>query len=136
MSEEIRDGILFVTSKLSDPYRGANQYDATTGEVVPKEKEPEIKVTRYEVRLDPTVEVLSVDITDEKSSWKETVPSDENLHWFLRGVQAGASMFGGKHVNLPEIPRNSEPMPDKWYSLQLKCDLCEKSQVAFFLSKF
>ncbi len=28
MSEEIRDGILFVTGSLSDPYQGSQQHDA------------------------------------------------------------------------------------------------------------
>ena len=76
-------------------------------------EEVEIKIVRYRVDLDPTItiEVFSVEITDGSGSWKETIPSDENLQWFLRGVSAGASIFAGKHVSLPEIPRNAEPMP-------------------------
>ena len=76
-----------------------------------REETADIKVVRYEVHLDPSVEILHVEINDSRSTWMETVPSDENLHWFLRGVQAGAAMFAHKHVSLPEIPRNAEPLP-------------------------
>lgn len=104
MSEQIRDGILFVTGPLSDPYAGS-------GNPTPNPKEGlEIKITKYEVPLDPHIEVFSVEIEDDKSTWMETIPSEENLRWFLRGVQAGASTFGNKHVSLPEIPRNTEPI--------------------------
>jgi len=54
MSEYIRDGILFVTGPLSDPYRGANQYHPNTGLVMSRQeqKEFEMKIEQEHLRAD------------------------------------------------------------------------------------
>jgi|GEM_PF-4833230 len=66
-----------------------------------------IEVKRLEISTDPPIEIFEVSISDQKSEWRETIPTEETLRWFLRGIQAGASSFGNKYVALPEIPRSS-----------------------------
>ncbi len=72
-----------------------------------------IKITKYEIPLDPHIDVFNVEIGDKKSTRMETIPSEENLRWFLRGIQAGAQMYGEKYVPLVEIPRNAVPLEIK-----------------------
>ena len=65
-----------------------------------------IEVKRFELLTDPSIEIFAVEIGDDKSVWKETIPTEEAMRWFFRGLQAGANMFGGKHIFLPEVPHN------------------------------
>lgn len=73
----------------------------------------QILVKRIKIPTDPSIEVFSVEVRDEKSSWMETVPTEETLHWFLRGIQAGASMFAKEYVSLPEVPKHSVLLNNK-----------------------
>jgi len=68
-----------------------------------------VEVKRLQMPTDPPIEIFEVQISDESSTWSETIPTEEALRWFFRGVQAGASQFGDRFVPLPEIPRHSVP---------------------------
>lgn len=74
--------------------------------------EVKIEITRYKIPLDPSIDVFGVEVGDDKSTWMETIPSEESLRWFLRGVQAGAQAYGNKHASLPEIPIETLPLPE------------------------
>lgn len=84
-----------------------NRYGVPS-DAAPKSGGPKIIIERIELDLDPSIEIFSVAIEDNHTTWKETVPTEENLHWFLRGVRAGASEYGKTHVTPPEIPRNAK----------------------------
>jgi hypothetical protein len=65
---------------------------------------PKIKIKRRHLRLDPSIDVFSVSISDKKGVWLETVPTEETLHWFLRGIKAGAECFGNEFI-IPSISK-------------------------------
>ncbi|TAL49438.1 hypothetical protein EPN83_00830 [Patescibacteria group bacterium] len=67
-----------------------------------------IVIRRYEIPLIPRTSVFHVSVEMKGGVWEETIPTEDNLHWFPRGVQAGAFPA---HVSLPEIPRNAESLP-------------------------
>lgn len=73
----------------------------TRQEMPQPERPPKIKVRELELPLDPSITILDVEIDGDSSSWRETLPNADALHWFLRGVQAGANMYGGKMPMLP-----------------------------------
>ncbi len=59
-----------------------------------------IEIERYYVPTDPSTYVFQVLVHRGESVWHETCNTEELLHMFLRGVQAGSPEF----VSLPEIP--------------------------------
>lgn len=70
-----------------------------------------IEVKRIEIPLDPPINVFSVEITKGGGTWMETLPSEESLRWFLRGIQAGAQA-AGEFVFLPEIPTRASSLEE------------------------
>jgi hypothetical protein len=63
-----------------------------------------IKVKKEELGDDPPIATYHVTLTGERGVWTERYTRSE-LDAFLRGVRAGADVFGGKYINEPEIPR-------------------------------
>lgn len=70
-----------------------------------------ITLKRYELPIDPDVHVFLVVIESNEGKWTETLPTEEGLRLFLKGMQAGAFMYGNKHAAVPEIPVNAEQFP-------------------------
>jgi len=68
-------------------------------------EKPKIEVKRYRIPLDPNIDIFSVEICND-GLWVETVPSEEALKWFLKGITAGASCFGNEFIPSPVIPKN------------------------------
>ncbi len=65
------------------------------------------KIERHEVDLDPSVNVLHVELSKGDSCWPETFPDEAHLKAFLRGVSAGASLFGETIFLPPELPSST-----------------------------
>ena len=70
-----------------------------------------ISVTPLQVMTDPVTLVFQVSIDNKASVWKETFGSRPQLDAFLRGVLAGAAMYGRAHLDLPAIPANEHIRP-------------------------
>lgn len=68
-----------------------------------------VSVERYKVPLDPPADVFHVEVLSGDGVWEETFGTEDLVHAFLRGVQAGA--FPNAHVPLYEIPREAKPLP-------------------------
>ena len=77
----------------------------TKGELVPGVA---ITITPQEAGDDPPITIFHVAIEDNrgetKGVWCDTFGSKELLRAYLRGLEAGAVMIGGKHVTRPEVP--------------------------------
>lgn len=69
-----------------------------------------IKIKKIEIPLDPPINVFAVEIEGEGNIWKESISSEESLRWFLRGISAGASMYGDTYITLPEIPTRTHEL--------------------------
>jgi hypothetical protein len=78
---------------------------------IPKIRHPELRVEveRFEVPLDPAIDVFQVAVHRGDGVWQETCASEEMLQMFLRGVQAGAE----NKISLPEIPRSAMRLSQK-----------------------
>ena len=79
-----------------------------------------VSIIKYEVPLDPPIDVFNVVLENQNGTWHETLPSEETLRTFLRGVQAGAEMAGGVFFPNTEIPQNAEQLPEKILSKYLE----------------
>jgi hypothetical protein len=78
---------------------------------MPKIQHPEVtvEVERFEVPLDPAIDVFQVAVHRSDGVWQDTCASEEMLQMFLRGVQAGAE----SQISLPEIPREARQLSQK-----------------------
>lgn len=89
-----------------------NSYGVPMGTHQMPEKNVSIGIDKLEVPTDPKIAVFHVEINNGKSVWLETLSSEEALRNFLRGVSAGAAMFGDTYVTLCNaIPLDSKPLP-------------------------
>lgn len=65
----------------------------------------EIKIGRYKIRpaepLEREIDVFQVEVHRGDGVWIEEFTSEDRLHAFLRGVQAGSP----EYVHIPEIPQ-------------------------------
>jgi hypothetical protein len=52
-----------------------------------------INVQKVRVDADPSVEIYSVDMETDGSTWRETFTTDIELRAFFRGLQAGSAMM-------------------------------------------
>ena len=67
----------------------------------------DFKVRRLRIDTDPFVDVFQVVITTASNNggiWAETIPTEDGVYWFHRGLQA--AYFGKMIVPLLEIPKN------------------------------
>jgi hypothetical protein len=65
------------------------------------------KIERHEVDLDPPINVLHVELSKGDGCWPETLPDETHLKTFLRGVSAGACLFGEMIFLPPELPSST-----------------------------
>jgi hypothetical protein len=72
-------------------------------------EKPKITIRKYEVPIDPSASVYHVTMEVGIGVWEETLTSEENLRWFLRGLQAGASPWA--MIYPPDIPHSALPLP-------------------------
>jgi len=79
----------------------------TEGEVATAAKAPDTKVRKLMAGDDPEIPIYHVELSNDSGMWTETWGSEELLRAFLRGVQAGCSMFG-VYVPAVEIPTQAE----------------------------
>lgn len=67
-----------------------------------------VKIIITPVRIREGIEgqivVYDVALTGGKSSWQETFGTKQLTETFLRGVEAGASMFANRVVITPSVP--------------------------------
>jgi hypothetical protein len=111
----VLDSMLKFTSGISKPISserdrtvamGATSIAALGGHetkrwiFIPKIQHSEVtvEVERFEVPLDPAIDVFQVAVRRGDGVWRDTCASEEMLRMFLRGVQAGAE----NPVSLPE----------------------------------
>ena len=60
-----------------------------------------IQVQTQIIDLDPSISIFLVLMQNDSSCWREGLGSQELAVAFLRGVQAGASMFAGQTIAVP-----------------------------------
>ena len=68
-------------------------------------EKPKIDIEKREVGEDPILHVYYVTIAKESEEWRDGWASEAELRAYLRGIQAGAQMFGNTFAEIPEIPR-------------------------------
>lgn len=69
-----------------------------------------MKIRRFVLNIDPSVEVFHVVLEKDDGVWHESFGSEETLRAFLRGVRAGANIASGVFICDPEVPRNAETL--------------------------
>lgn len=69
---------------------------------------PKITVKRLEVYLHTSrssrTNIFRVEVHTDETSWSEAIPTEENVRWFLRGLEVFSSVAGIGYLRLPEIP--------------------------------
>jgi hypothetical protein len=65
-------------------------------------------VKKLRVATEYPLYVFEVEVWEpEKGSWTEFIRTEAELHFFIRGVKAAASMFG-HYIPDPEIPQDPD----------------------------
>jgi hypothetical protein len=66
-----------------------------------------VKVERVSIETDPSIDVFEVVVTKKGTEgvWCETIPTEDNLYWFHRGMQAVTPPLA---VSPMEIPRREQ----------------------------
>ena len=67
----------------------------------------QVKIRRFQVPLDPPVDVFNVVLTRGDGEWRESFGSEKALKSFLRGVAADCGLTGRVFIQ-PEIPQERE----------------------------
>jgi hypothetical protein len=65
-----------------------------------------VEIYRVSIDCDPNIHVFCVEVTTDKGGlWKETIPTEEGVYWFMRGLQAGQQ--GNSNLYRVEVPDRS-----------------------------
>lgn len=98
-----------VVRSLLDQKKEAENTGKVKEKKEPETTKPKITIECFVADLDPSVNLFHVDVERDGGVWSETLPTEDAVHWFCRGLSAA---YAPGYLGLmPEIPRSYAATP-------------------------
>ena len=75
---------------------------------MPNAKPPKITIEPVKVDTDPQTHVFQIVVEGEHGVWQETVNTEREARYFLKGMQAMASFCGMIGMEVPPVPQEPQ----------------------------